>query len=420
MGDLQCEVLIIGAGPAGLAAARAAAESGKGIVVLDDNPRPGGQIWRDGPGGQLPAAANDYWQALNGLRHVRLLNAVRVVAQTGEQQILYESAEGHGVINYQQLILCCGARELLLPFPGWTLPGVSGAGGLQAQIKNGLSVKGLRVAIAGSGPLLLAVANSVLKGGGEIVLLAEQASLPRVMAFTCKLWRWPTKLRQAVSLVNHSYRTNSQVLMATGKDRVESVQVLRGKQVRTVNCERLACGFGLVANIELAMLLGCRIVDEAIAVDRWQQTSVKQVFAAGECTGVGGSELALVEGAIAGYAATQNQEKAQQQMALRARWQSFAMAVAQAFALSPALKSLAEPDTLLCRCEDVKLSQLSGYGGWVDAKLGSRCGMGACQGKICATAIRYLSGWPLPEPRVPLTPTRVETLAQLNQSRVEE
>jgi NADPH-dependent 2,4-dienoyl-CoA reductase/sulfur reductase-like enzyme len=419
MCDLQCEVLIIGAGPAGLAAARAAAESGKRIVVLDDNPRPGGQIWRDGPEVQLPAVATDYRQALNSLHNVTLLNATRVVAQYGGQQILYESAEGHGVITYRRLILCCGARELLLPFPGWTLPGVSGAGGLQAQIKNGLPIKGLRVAIAGSGPLLLAVASSVVKAGGEVVLLAEQASFQRVMAFTCELWRWPTKFRQAFSLANRHYRTNSQVLSAEGKERIESVRVLQGKQIHTLACDRLACGFGLVANIELAMLLGCRIVNEAIAVDRLQQTSVKQVFAAGECTGIGGSELALVEGAIAGYAATANKEKAQQQMEQRDRWQSFAIAVTQTFALNQALKSLATPDTLLCRCEDVKQGQLSEYTDWANAKLGSRCGMGACQGKICATAVRHLYGWPLPKPRIPLTPVRAETLALLSQSKVE-
>ncbi|WP_337263806.1 MULTISPECIES: FAD/NAD(P)-binding oxidoreductase [unclassified Serratia (in: enterobacteria)] len=420
MRDFECEVLIIGAGPAGLAAARAAAESGKRIVVLDDNPRPGGQIWRDGPAVQLPAAATEYRQALQGLNHVKLLNATRVVAQYGGRQILYESAQEHGVITYQRLILCCGARELLLPFPGWTLPGVSGAGGLQAQIKNGLSVKGLRVAIAGSGPLLLAVANSVVKAGGEVVLLAEQASLRRMLVFSCGLWRWPTKLRQAFTLANPHYRTSSQVIAAEGVERIESVQVQQGKRVYTLGCDRLACGFGLVANIELALLLGCGIVDEAVAVDRWQQTSVKQVFAAGECTGVGGSELALVEGAIAGYAATENNEKALQQMALRARWQRFAMAVAQAFALRPALKALVPPDTLLCRCEDVQLGQVSEYTDWASAKLGSRCGMGACQGKICGAAARHLFDWPLSAPRVPLTPARVETLALLAPSKIEQ
>lgn len=414
MNHLQCDVLIVGAGPAGLAAACAAAESAQKIVLLDDNPRPGGQIWRDGPNVTLPAMAADYRRILGGLTNVILLSAARIAAPCGAQQILYETPEGQGVIAYQRLILCCGARELFLPFPGWTLPGVTGAGGLQAQIKNGLSLRGERVAIAGSGPLLLSVAASVKRAGGKVVLLAEQASTRSVAAFAANLWRWPTKLGQALFLGDRHYRCQSQIVMAKGEQRIEVVQVQQGKRVRTVVCDRLACGFGLVANIELALLLGCRIVEEVIAVNQWQQTSLKNIYAAGECTGIGGSELALVEGVIAGYAATGNQQKAQDNWARRERWQRFAIAVAQAFRLSPALKSLSATDTLLCRCEDITLGQIAEYDDWRTAKLNTRCGMGACQGRICATSARHLFGWPLSVPRIPLTPVRGETLALLS------
>lgn len=413
MSDLVCDVLIIGGGPAGLAAACAAAQSGRSVLVLDDNPCPGGQIWRDGPGVTLPTIARQYRQAVEALNNVTLLSAVKIVAHCGPQQVLYEDAVGSGIVDYQRLILCCGARELLLPFPGWTLPGVTGAGGLQAQIKQGLQIKGERVAIAGSGPLLLAVADSVTKAGGEVVLLAEQASAQRLAGLAGELWRWPAKLRQSFTLLNRHYRPDSYVLEALGGQRLESVRLRQGARVRTLSCERLACGFGLVANIELAMLLGCRILNDAIAVDEWQQTSRPQVYAAGECTGVGGSELALTEGAIAGYAVTGNLEQVQILMVQRDKWRRFAGALAHAFVLSPALKALAAPDTLLCRCEDVPLEQISAFPCWSVAKLGSRCGMGACQGKICATAARHLFGWPLAAPRIPLTPVRTETLARL-------
>ncbi|VEA64831.1 Rhodocoxin reductase [Serratia plymuthica] len=224
MSNLTCDVLIIGGGPAGLAAARAAAQSGQSVLVLDDNPRPGGQIWRDGPGAILPALAQQYRQAVEALNNVTLLNAVKIVAHCGPQQILYEGALSSGLVDYQRLILCCGARELLLPFPGWTLPGVTGAGGLQAQIKQGLQIKGERVVIAGSGPLLLAVANSVTKAGGEVVLLAEQASARRLAGFAGGLWRWPTKLRQSLTLLNRRYRPDSYVLEALGGQRLEAVR----------------------------------------------------------------------------------------------------------------------------------------------------------------------------------------------------
>ncbi|ASL82433.1 MULTISPECIES: FAD/NAD(P)-binding oxidoreductase [Serratia] len=420
MSNFDCEVLIVGAGPAGMAAALAAAESGGQVRMIDDNPHPGGQIWRDGPQVALPEMANRYRQAVVTKENIALQSGCKLVAQCGANQLAYEDAEGCGVIRYQKLILCNGARELLLPFPGWTLPGVTGAGGLQAQIKQGLTIRGERVVIAGSGPLLLAVANSVKQAGGEVVLVAEQAPLWRLAAFAGGLWRWPAKLHQAFSLMPHRYRAGSRVLAALGQDRLTSVHVNNGGRQRTIACDRLACGFGLVANIELAMLLGCRIEHGAVAVDHCQQTSQAQIYAAGECTGIGGSELALTEGAIAGYAATGQKEKADFMMAQRQRWRRFATATAAAFTLDERMNSLAKPQTLLCRCEDVALEQVRHQPDWNTAKLSSRCGMGACQGKVCAAAARQLLGWPLPPPRVPLTPVRAETLVALGLNRSDD
>ncbi|BEN29893.1 TPA: FAD-dependent oxidoreductase [Serratia marcescens] len=416
MSNFDCEVLIVGAGPAGMAAALAAAESGGQVRMIDDNPHPGGQIWRDGPQVALSETANRYRQAIATRENIALQSGCKLVAQCGAGRLAYEDAEGCGVIRYQKLILCNGARELLLPFPGWTLPGVTGAGGLQAQIKQGLTIHGERVVIAGSGPLLLAVANSVKQAGGEVVLVAEQAPLWRLAAFAGGLWRWPAKLRQAFSLMPRRYCAGCRVPAALGQERLTSVRVNSGGKERTIACDRLACGFGLVANIELAMLLGCRIEQDAVAVDHWQQTSQAHIYAAGECTGIGGSELALIEGTIAGYAAIGQKSKADSLAAQRRQWRRFAAAVASTFALDERLSSLANPQTLLCRCEDVTLEQVRHQPDWNTAKLSSRCGMGACQGKICATAARQLLGWPLSPPRVPLTPVRAETLVALGLS----
>ena len=145
----HCDLLIIGAGPAGLAAALAAAPSGASITLLDDNPAPGGQIWRAGPGVQLPAAALQQREALDRLHNVRVRNGTRVVALPQPGCVLLEEAQQSCTLHYQKLILCTGARELLLPFPGWTLPGVTGAGGLQALIKGGVPVRGMEVAVVG-------------------------------------------------------------------------------------------------------------------------------------------------------------------------------------------------------------------------------------------------------------------------------
>ena len=143
-------LLIIGAGPAGMAAALAAASSGMRIVLLDDNPWPGGQIWRDGPQAHLPAEARRLRNSLQACANVRCHAGTRVIACAADKTLLVEDAERGWQITYQRLILCTGARELLLPFPSWTLPGVTAVGGLQALIKSGLPVRGERLVIAGS------------------------------------------------------------------------------------------------------------------------------------------------------------------------------------------------------------------------------------------------------------------------------
>lgn len=407
-------LLIIGAGPAGMAAALAAAPTGLRIAILDDNPQPGGQIWRDGPQSALPAQACEMRAQLKQHSNIQLQSACKVVALAGPKRLLLEDAERGWVIEYDALILCTGARERLLPFPGWTLPGVTGAGGLQALIKGGLPVAGERVVIAGSGPLLLAAAGTATKNGANVVRIAEQASLGSVSRFAAGLWRWPNKVAQAFTLANGTYRTASHVVAALGSDRLEAVRIKTGERIEEIPCDRLACGFSLVPNVEMAAALGCRIEQQAIAVDEWQTSSVADLYAAGECTGFGGSELALVEGRIAGLVASGQREKARHGWPERKRWQRFADTLNRAFALTPAVKQLAAADTLVCRCEDVPYADLVPHSNWTAAKLNTRCGMGACQGRICATAAQTLFGWEPPALRPPFSPARVATLACLD------
>ncbi len=126
------DLLIVGAGPAGLAAALAAAPSGARIALVDDNPAAGGQIWRDGSRASLPPRAHQMRQRLAGQANVEHFPATRVVACGPGRRLLLEDPQRGWQVGYRRLVLCTGARELLLPFPGWTLPGVTGAGGLQA------------------------------------------------------------------------------------------------------------------------------------------------------------------------------------------------------------------------------------------------------------------------------------------------
>ena len=411
-----CDILIIGSGPAGMAAALAAAPSGAYIVIIDDNPAPGGQIWRDGPAVQLPAQATQMRSAIAAFANIEIVMGTRVIDAPLPKHLLLENAERGWLMRWKKIILCTGARELLLPFPGWTLPGVTGAGALQALIKSGMPVAGERIVISGSGPLLLAAAASATKAGAQVVRIAEQASLGSVLGFGLQLLRWPGKLVQSFGLFNATYRAGSHVVSAQGSGRVNAVHVKRGDgAIEELACDRVACGFGLVPNTELGQLLGCNLVPfggtAALAVDASQRTTMADIYAAGECTGIGGSDRAQVQGTIAGHACVGNTAAAESLRSALLRWNKFASELERRFALADDLRTLATPETLVCRCEDVTQGALADRSGWIDAKLHTRCGMGACQGRICGAAAQVLYGWAPQPARHLLSPARLSTLA---------
>ena len=385
----SCDILIAGAGPAGLAAARAAGESGALVTVVDDNPAPGGQIWR-GQSRPLPKA--------------KILCGARIVAAPGEGRVTIEGAESAFDLRYRTLVLATGGRERFLPFPGWTLPHVAGAGGLQALAKSGLPVSGKRIVVAGSGPLLLAVAGYLRQHGAMVPLVAEQAPQAAVLKFGAALALYPGKVVQGLRLRRGiRYLTDCWPVAA----HAGGVTLRHGSRTWDERCDYLACGFGLVPNTELALLLGC-----GTAVDEFQQTIAPGIYAAGEVIGIGGLDLSVVEGEIAGYAAAGRHELAGRRFAARARHRRFAAALERAFTLRPELKSLAAHDTLVCRCEDVPLGRIRACAGWREAKLQTRCGMGACQGRVCGAALEFLLGWKSESVRPPVFPARISTLSR--------
>ncbi|MFL9858516.1 FAD-dependent oxidoreductase [Paraburkholderia madseniana] len=421
-------IVVVGAGPAGLNAAQAAAREGASVAVLDDNPRAGGQIWRQGPGHPPQVPLQGLLGALKTQTNVTLLPSARVIAPLRPRGLLLESAEHGGVsISYDRLILATGARERLLPFAGWTLPGVTGAGALQALIKGGMPVRGERIVIAGSGPLLIAALATARAAGARVLAVVEQASALQLARFGVSLFSEPAKLRQAVAMTRGfagvHYWTGSIVRQAHGDGRVERVTIRRGQQESTLDCDRIACGYGLVPNITLAQALGCAINEAGeIVVDGEQRTSVDGVLAAGECTGVGGAELAGVEGEIAGLSASGGSASgspanAAALLVQRARWRRFARRVEMAFALQAAARTPPDDATLLCRCEDVSLGEVRAYPDWREAKLHTRCGMGACQGRICGAAASLYLGWQAAAPRPPFSPAQIGTLMAIGEEQ---
>jgi hypothetical protein len=193
------DVLVIGGGPAGLAAAVCARQTGARVAIVDDNPGLGGQIWR-GEQRKTTTPESAEWLKRVQAAQVEFISGARVYDQPEAGLLLAETFDGVLELSYRKLILATGARERFLPFPGWTLPGVAGAGGLQALVKSGLPIEGKKVVVAGTGPLLLAVAAYLRKRGAEVLLIAEQAPLKSLLSFGLGLSRSPGKIVQAIQL----------------------------------------------------------------------------------------------------------------------------------------------------------------------------------------------------------------------------
>lgn len=413
------DVVIVGAGPAGIAAADIALARGARVAWIDAQAHAGGQVWRKDIEHGWPRRARGSIARVLHHPNTTWMPQTQVIA--AEQGELLLQNERHALrMAYDALILATGARELLLPFPGWTLPGVTGAGALQALAKQGWPLAGRRVVIAGSGPLLLAAAATARRHGARVLGIYEQADANRVRRFARQLWRWPGKALQAASLRSQlagiPYRCGSIVCHATGDETLRMIEVDGPHRIERIACDHLAVGYGLVPNPELAHMLGCAMKHDGphpyVNVDATQRSSVANVYAAGELCGVGGRDTAWLEGRIAGLAAT----GATIDASLRRRHhraRTFAAALRKHFVLDSYIRDLARPDTLICRCEDVSLQALESHTDARSAKLATRCGMGACQGRVCGTALAELGRFPRNGQRPPLFPARLATLGDI-------
>ncbi len=398
------DVVVIGAGPAGLSAAAAAAEAGRRVLLIDQGIRPGGQIWRHRDEDALPPAARRLLARVRAAGVVLAAEA-RLVDAPSPNELIIDFRGRVDVQHTGALVIASGARERFLPFPGWTLPGVVGVGGLQALIKSGMPVVGQRVVIAGSGPLLLPVAAATAHAGARIALVAEQAGRAALLRFGAGLVGQPAKLWQAAryrqAFRSAAFHSGAWVVRADGDDRLRAVVVRDRGRVRTLPCDWLATSAGLVPATEVGELLGCDVDRHAIRVDGDQQTTVPGVWAAGECTGVKGDAAACAEGEVAGACAAG--------VAVDARWRRrrdagrrFAARLEAAFAPRAELLALADADTVLCRCEDVRRRAIDPAWTQRQAKLWTRLGMGACQGAVCGPACEALFGWDRNVVRPPL------------------
>ncbi|MER5983660.1 NAD(P)/FAD-dependent oxidoreductase [Streptomyces sp. NPDC001787] len=446
--DGAAGLAVVGAGPAGMAAAVTAADHGVEVTVLDAAARPGGQFYRSpepGLGATRPEALHHGWSVFTVLaarfdRHVhagRIRHLARhqvwAVERVDDRWRLHAltgtEGEARTEIDAHRLLIATGSHERHLPSPGWTTPGVVGAAGAQAMLKSGLVLPGRRIVVAGSGPLLQAVAVSLVRAGAEVPLLVEAAGYESYARSLATLAANPAKsaegARNAFQLLRHGVRIrmHSAVTAVHGGHRVEGVTVSRLDRYwrpvpgteRHHACDAVALGHGLEPRVELATALGCETRERAdgthgVVVDAQLRTSVPGVWAAGETGGIGGVQLALIEGELAALSVARQagpQEvsrggarsgRAVTLHRARTRMRRFAEVMGAVHRPRPGWRQWLSGDTEVCRCEEVSAGRILtsvselGAGDARTVKLLTRAGMGWCQGQTCGFAVRELVG----------------------------
>ena len=459
-------LVVIGGGPAGMGAAIEAARAGLSSTVIDEAPALGGQIYRQPPKDfrvkDTAALGKDFADGerlraeFNSVSdQVEYLPATSVLGVWPNKHVLWASDTTSGIIEADQIVVATGAYERAVPFPGWTLPGVMTAGGVQTLIKTLRVSPGRRALVAGAGPLTLSVARRLREIGVEVVAVLD-ASEPWLETL-CRE-SGDSGLHRSI-LENHEYLRhcgirvfhNHTIFSAIGKNEVEKASFgpvdpadwrPQWAQEQTTAVDLVCLGFGFIPNSELTQLARCdhRYVHE---LGGWvpvraatMRTSVPGVFAVGDGAGITGALASLEEGRIAGITAAESAGFISRAEADLRRAGPFARlaSIKAAFStlgkltrIRPGVLELMRPETLVCRCEEVSLAEVTaaldeGAGDLQALKLRTRLGMGACQGRNCAPSMGMkmcqVTGRK-PEqigrinPRPPIKPVTFGTLAQM-------
>jgi thioredoxin reductase len=427
-----CDLAIVGGGPAGQAAAEVAVAAGLGVAVIDEQARPGGQILRQPP----HDFAVERWLAGRSYRGLKAQltrfgaltldwigwTSVAGAFPDGDGWLLQLAGrDGGRTLAARRLLIAGGCYDLPFPLPGWTLPGVLSAGGVQAFVKSQQFVPGARFVFAGTHPLQLLVASQILAAGGEVeaVLFAQArgrltGALRRASG---AVLGGGGALMAGAAAYRALRRANVPILFGAplaeieGSARVESVR-WSGRLTGTAACDTVGLCFGFVPQSDLVRAIGADVRwigttgGYAARPDEWQRSNVPGCYVAGETTGVAGAEAALCAGRIAGLAiacdsgriaAPAAETQARPLRARLARHHRFAaMLDRMADPTDWAMRGLAE-DTIVCRCEDVTFGALEAAlrdspaaPGASGLKLVTRAGMGLCQGRSCEHAVLRL------------------------------
>lgn len=424
---VESDLVVIGAGPAGASAALAAADSGLSVHLIDEAAQAGGQVWRAPVDGVAAGRSPD---ARAGADLRARVTASRVITLTSQRvwSVLPEDdgqgfrvdsvgADGPVSVSAPRLIAATGAYERIVPFPGWTLPGVIGLAGATILLKSHGVVPGERVVVAGAGPLLIAVTAGLLEAGirplalvdldGRRDWLARAPALASRPGLASRGARWWARILAAGVPVFHRHAVRE----ASGIDRLERVTVMpvdatgaftSGKE-RSFAADALIVGHGLTPGAEIPRLLQADTRYDALrggvvpVVDPFGRTSVPGLFAIGDGAGVRGVDIAVAAGTLCGQAVAREAGRIDQPafdaltspvLKKIAGLRRFSDAAAKSMALRRGQVASVPALTTVCRCEDVTRADIDAAAehGAQDVnqmKHFTRCGMGPCQGRMC-------------------------------------
>jgi NADPH-dependent 2,4-dienoyl-CoA reductase/sulfur reductase-like enzyme len=422
------DLAVIGAGPAGLAASAIAAGLGVGVLMLDENPGVGGQIFRaiaSTPVKNRTVLGTDYWRGEALARDAAASSAQHAAGATvwsvsASEAAGYEIAVSMGgrsrLVVAREVMLATGALERPFPIPGWTLPGVMSCGGAQTALKASGLVPDGRVVIAGCGPLLWLLAWQYLNAGVRIAAILDTTPranwlkamplLPEFLAsaYLVKGVRLILAVRAKVRVVG-----GVEALRTEGTDKIEAVIYSKAGRERRITADALLLHQGVVPNINLSNAIGCRHRWDDLQLawkpqtDGWGETSMAGVTVAGDGAGIAGAEAAAERGRIAAIGAAHRLGR------IDAAWRNRHAATSSAALARLAhgrlfLDTLYRPaetfrvphgDTIVCRCEEVTAEQIRatvplGASGPDQMKAFLRCGMGPCQGRLCGLTVTEL------------------------------
>lgn len=451
------DILVIGAGPAGLAAALAARRCGATVTILDGRSQSGGQYFKPiAPShqvGRQPDAQFRHGEALLASTRaagVEIFQEALVWGAFATDEVMALVDGEAAIFRPRRLILATGAFERAVPFEGWTLPGVMTAGAAQTLARAYQVAPGQRVLIAGNGPLTFQLADDLVTHGVEVVGLVERAPTPdfhKLAAVTRAARADFSRMAQGFSYLTRLKRARvpiywaHDVVRASGDGSLAQVEILpvggTAGDVISIAADTLCLGHGLIASSEIARALGCSMTaDErhigsaAVATDENGETSIAGVFAVGDGARVDGADIAGASGRLAGLTAAAQlglavdpaAERTSRQRLQRAN--RFQQALWQLFEAPPVDLSQCSDKTVLCRCEGLDFGRVraeitDGASSLGVLKRRTRLGMGRCQGRYCTPlARRLLRGYgqsePAPgntfAPRLPVKPFPVSAL----------